>query len=141
MEYTAVMAAAKHCRSHLLTASMDSVNFLRPTRVGDVVLIKGIVTQAFSHSVEVYVTVETESLSAESRQMTNNGWLTIVAVDDQGDLVRVPRLVMGEEEESGDEVEKAREARARARRDRRLKERALVSSLFIESSSRQIQSV
>jgi acyl-CoA hydrolase len=137
------MAAAKHCRSHLLTASMDSVNFLRPTRVGDVVLIKGIVTQAFSHSVEVYVTVETESPSAESREMTNNGWLTIVAVDDQGDLVRVPRLVMGEDNDGDDEeVEKAREARAEARRDRRLKERALVSSLFIESSSsRQKQSV
>lgn len=139
------MAAAKHCRSHLLTASMDSVNFLRPTRVGDVVLIKGIVTQAFTHSVEVYVTVETESLSAESRQMTNNGWLTIVAVDSQGDLVHVPRLVMGDGEEGeGDdeEVEKAREARGRARRDRRLKERGLVSSLFIESSSKkQNQSV
>lgn len=51
MEYTAVMTASKHCRSHLLTASMDSLTFKKPTLVGDVLYIKGIVSAAFDHSV------------------------------------------------------------------------------------------
>ena len=51
MEYTAVMTASKHCRSHLLTASMDSLTFKKPTKVGDIVFIKGIVSAAFDHSV------------------------------------------------------------------------------------------
>ena len=123
MEYTAVMAAAKHCRSHLLTASMDSVTFLRPTRVGDVILIKGIVSQAFSHSVEVYVTVETESLCASTRQITNDGWLTLVSVDKDGELVQVPSLNAS----SLDQEE--RKKGGRDRRQKRLMERDQLAKL------------
>jgi acyl-CoA hydrolase len=123
MEYTAIMAAAKHCRSHLLTASMDSVTFLRPTKVGDVVIIKGIVSQAFEHSIEVYVTVEREHLETCEKEITNNGYLTVVSVDQKGQLLSVTPLQMESEEE------RARGEQGKERQKRRLEERKEIDKL------------
>ncbi|KAI8814691.1 HotDog domain-containing protein [Cladochytrium replicatum] len=99
MDYCAVMAASRHCRSQLLTASLDSIQFLSPTKIGDTIIVRGIVSMAFEHSVEVYVTVEKEDLRTNKVILTNEGYLTLAAVDQKGSLVKVPRAVAVSERE------------------------------------------
>lgn len=42
MEQCAFVAASRVCRGgYMLTATMDSISFLKPTRVGDTVYIEG----------------------------------------------------------------------------------------------------
>ncbi|KAI9197473.1 HotDog domain-containing protein [Polychytrium aggregatum] len=118
MEYCAAMAGYRHCRSHLLTAGLDSLTFMRPTKVGDIVCIRGIVSKAFDHSVEVYVTVEIEDMHTGEGVITNDGWLTMVAVNDAGQPQKIPATVPATEEQ------KSRFARAGERRERRLQEKA-----------------
>ncbi len=80
-------------------------------------MIKGIVSEAFTHSIEVYVTVERENLSSSKREMTNNGWLTFVAVDKSGALIQVPELRVSNEDE------KSRKLSAKDRKTARVKEK------------------
>ncbi|KAJ3272387.1 Acyl-coenzyme A thioesterase 12 [Terramyces sp. JEL0728] len=63
MEYCAAIAANRHCRGQLLVASIDSITFLKSTREGDVVTVRAMVSASYTHSVEVYVTVEKEDLA------------------------------------------------------------------------------
>ncbi|KAI8871649.1 Thioesterase/thiol ester dehydrase-isomerase, partial [Ramicandelaber brevisporus] len=61
MEQCAFAAAARHCRSYMVTASIDSLQFYRPTHVGDIITIRAVVSRTFRASIEVYVTVEAEN--------------------------------------------------------------------------------
>ncbi|TPX46562.1 hypothetical protein SeMB42_g03647 [Synchytrium endobioticum] len=112
MEQVGAIAASRHAESLVVTASIDSLNFIRSAQIGDVLTIRAIVTAAFTHSVEVYVTCETES------GITNDGYLTLVAVDGNGGLVKVPELICESEEE------KVRHSNAWKRRAQRLEARA-----------------
>ena len=111
MESIAAIAAGRHTQSHVLTASIDSLNFIRSAQIGDMIALKALVTAAFAHSVEVYVTCETAA------GITNDGYLTLVAVDDDGNLVKVPTLICESEEEI------ARNVGAEERRKSRLHHR------------------
>lgn len=115
MEYCAAIAANRLCRTHVLIASIDSLTFLSPTRVGDIVTIRGIVSATFDHSIEIYVTVETEHHG--ERMITNDGWLTAVSVNADGELLRVKQVLP----ESQQEIDRQRAAAVR--RERRLQER------------------
>ena len=127
MEYTASMTASKHCRSHLLTASMDSLSFKKPSFVGDILYIKGVVSAAFDHSVEVYVTVEKEDESGTCRTLTNDGWLTLVSVDESGKPILVPRLICtGQDQEM-------RVADSMIRKKKRISERKMIDELVLET--------
>nr|KAJ3413840.1 hypothetical protein HK105_001963 [Polyrhizophydium stewartii] len=117
MPASATAAANRLCRSNLLTASIDSLTFRHPTRVGDIVTIRGIVSAAFDHSIEVYVTVEREDASGASL-ITNDGWLTAVAIDAQGELLPVPPVVpLSDDEVSRHRGAADRRARRLAGRD------------------------
>jgi acyl-CoA hydrolase len=127
MEYIAVMTASKHCRSHLITASMDSLTFKKPTLVGDILYIKGIVSAAFDHSVEVYVIVEKEDLSGAHRTLTNDGWLTLVSVDESGKPCQVPQLICATDDQ------KMRVADSLIRKRKRISERKMIDQLVQET--------
>ncbi|KAJ3122315.1 Acyl-coenzyme A thioesterase 11 [Nowakowskiella sp. JEL0407] len=121
MEYCSVMSASRHTRSHLLTASIDSLNFLLPTRIGDIVIVRSVLSAAFTNSVEVYVTVEVEDEHG-NRKLTNDGWITQVSVNHEGKIIPVPKLIT----ESVSEIE--RNKNCMDRREKRLYERKLVKS-------------
>lgn len=89
------------------------------SRVGDVVSIRGCVSQSFEHSVEVYVTVCVEDINA-NLSVTNDGWLTFVSYTgslDSGSLLGVPKLVVETDEErqrmEGSAVRKSRRSKER----------------------------
>ncbi|KAI8083002.1 HotDog domain-containing protein [Halteromyces radiatus] len=87
MEQCALSSANRLAKAYLLTASIDSLNFITSTRIGDVVTIRSIVSKTYTSSMEVYVSVEAENLQTGQINFTNDGFFTITAVD--SDLVPV----------------------------------------------------
>ena len=119
MDKTAAVAAFRHCRMNVVTASIDRVDFREPIYVGDLVVMKASVNFVGRTSMEVGVRVEAEELLTGRRRHTNSCYLTFVAVDRNGRPIAVPSITP----ESPDE--KRRHEAAQRRRDVRLKEREM----------------
>jgi acyl-CoA hydrolase len=113
----AAVVAMRHARSEVVTASMDSVDFRHPVRVGDVLVLHGRLNAVFGSSMEVEVEVHSEEPSSGRRHLTTTAFVTMVAVDAASRPVSLPRL----EPTSGDE--RARAAAAAVRRGHRLSRR------------------
>jgi acyl-CoA hydrolase len=117
MDKTAAVAAFRHCRMNVVTASIDRVDFREPIHVGDLVVMKASVNFVGRTSMEVGVRVEAEELLSGRRRHTNSCYLTFVAVDRNGRPIEVMPVVP----ETPDETR--RFEAARRRREVRLKER------------------
>ncbi|ABF91780.1 MULTISPECIES: acyl-CoA thioesterase [Myxococcus] len=88
------VAAQRHCRQVVVTASMDDLHFHAPIKVGWVALLHGRVLAAFRTSMEVGVTVHAENPLTGERHLTTSALLTFVAIDKDGQRVPVPPLLM-----------------------------------------------
>jgi acyl-CoA hydrolase len=117
MDKTAAVAAFRHCRLNVVTASIDRVDFREPIHVGDLVVMKASVNYVGTTSMEVGVRVEAEELLTGRRRHTNSCYLTFVAVDRNGRPIEVPAVVP----ETDDQ--RRRFQAAEQRRRRRLEER------------------
>ena len=117
MDKTAAIAAFRHSRASVVTASIDRVDFREPIHLGDLVIMKASVNFVGRTSMEVGVRVEAEELLTGRRRHTNSCYLTFVAVDRAGRPIPVPALIP----ETPDEMR--RYEAAKERRARRLEER------------------
>jgi acyl-CoA hydrolase len=95
----ASIAASKHCRRSVVTASTDSVDFLFPIRPTDSVCLESFVTWTGKSSMEVFVKVITEDLKTAERNIAATSFLTFVALDENRRPVVVPQVVPETEEE------------------------------------------
>jgi acyl-CoA hydrolase len=93
------IAAIRHCRKGVVTASTDSMDFLSPVRVGEVVELEAFVTWTHRSSMEVYCIVRAEDLYTGEKRDTVTAFLTCVAVDEAGRPVPVPGVYPETEEE------------------------------------------
>ena len=117
MDKTAAIAAFRHSRASVVTASIDRVDFREPIHLGDLVILKASVNYVGRTSMEIGVRVEAEELLTGRRRHTNSCYLTFVAVDRDGRPIEVPGLIP----ETPDEIR--RYEAAKERRARRLEER------------------
>jgi acyl-CoA hydrolase len=117
IDLAASMAAMRHARLPVVTASVDQLNFVAPLRVGEMAILVARVNATFSHSMEVEVEVTSEDARTGARRRCCDAFLTFVAIDPEGRPTRVPALLC----ESDDERRRAEGARAR--RDARLAQR------------------
>ena len=111
------IAALRHAGRRVVTAQVDSMRFLHPVRVGDLVIVTARVTAVWRTSLETAVEVEAENVLTGERRHTSSAFLVYVALGDDGRPAEVPPLRLETEEERL----LAREAEAR--RQRRLAER------------------
>ncbi|ALS23482.1 MULTISPECIES: acyl-CoA thioesterase [Paenibacillus] len=95
----ASIAASKHCRRNVVTASTDSVDFLSPVRTTDSVCLESFVTWTGRSSMEVFVKVITEDLKTGERTIAATSFLTFVALDDNKKPVAIPAVIPETEEE------------------------------------------
>jgi acyl-CoA hydrolase len=114
------LAAVRHCGGRAVTAAMDRMTFLEPVHVGNLVSCRAQVNAAWRTSMEVGVRVEAEDVRTRETKHTSTAYLTMVAIDDQGEPTPVPPLLV----ESEDERRRQREAELR--RSNRLAEREQV---------------
>ncbi|MDQ0116258.1 acyl-CoA thioesterase [Paenibacillus harenae] len=96
----ASIAATKHCRRSVVTASTDSVDFLHPIRPSDSVCLEAFVTWTGRSSVEVFVKVIKEDLLSGDRIVAATSFLTFVALNADRKPVPVPGVMPETEEET-----------------------------------------
>jgi acyl-CoA hydrolase len=99
IDLVGAMAAYRHSRTHVVTASMDHIDFIAPVHVGDLLILKSRMNRAFNTSMEVGVKVWVENTIAGTHRHVASAYLTFVAVDSQGRSVPVPKLQPETEEE------------------------------------------
>ena len=123
IDIAAAIACQRHCRSRVVTASMDDLHFVLPIKVGMIVELRAQVNAAFRTSMEAGVRIESENPVTGERKHVCTAYLTFVAQDEHGIAVEVPPLVLETEEDRrrhADAVERrtTRLARARAKKER-----------------------
>src|SRR6185437_14102065 len=114
IDLTGAMAAYRHSLTHVVTAAMDHIDFIRPVHLGDLVTLKSSVNRAFSTSMEVGVKVWAENTLTALVSHVASAYLVFVAIDEQGRRMKVPQLLP----ESSDEIRRYEDAlRRRAHRE------------------------
>ncbi|GGH16810.1 acyl-CoA thioesterase [Silvibacterium dinghuense] len=93
IDLVGAMAAYRHARTHVVTASMDHIDFIAPVHVGDLLILKSSLNRAFNTSMEVGVKVWVENTVAGTYRHVGSAYLTFVAVDARGRSVPVAQLV------------------------------------------------
>ena len=93
IDLTGAMAAYRHSRTHVATAAMDHIDFIRPVRLGDLVTLKSSVNRAFNTSMEVGVKVWAENTRTAEVAHVASAYLVFVAIDKEGRRQKVPELV------------------------------------------------
>jgi acyl-CoA hydrolase len=92
IDIAGAIAAFRHCRSAVVTASMDSLQFLHPIKMGEMAVIEAWVNRAFTTSLEVEVHVSSENLQTGKQRKTSTAYLTFVALDKSGKPHPIPPL-------------------------------------------------
>ena len=118
IDIAGAIACHRHTRSLLVTAAVDDLQFLHSIKVGDLIILRSRVTCVFNTSLEVLVDVYSEETLTGRRQMTSRAFLTFVAIDREGNRLKVPPLLVETDEERRVCEE------AQARRAQRLKRKA-----------------
>ncbi len=112
------VAAARHARAHVVTASIDRLDFHHPVYIGDVITLKASVNYVGRTSMEVGVRVEAENVITGQVRHTGSAYLTFVALDAQKKPIQLPPLIVETDEE------RHRNQEAAERRQMRLAEKS-----------------
>jgi len=123
IDIAAALAAMRHTNNVCVTASVDSMNFHAPIRLGQVVILRASVNRVFKTSMEVGVRVDVEDLRKGTTIHANTAYLTFVGVDAEGNPLPADPVVP----ETDDE--RRRFEAAGIRRQSRLENRARVAAL------------
>jgi acyl-CoA hydrolase len=127
IDLVGAMAAYRHARSYVVTASMDHIDFIAPVHVADLLILKSSLNRAFRTSMEVGVKVWVEHPIEGTMRHVASAYLTFVAVDRSGKRVCVSPL----EPETQDEQRRYKDAgrrREQAEKERERKKSALQSN-------------
>jgi acyl-CoA hydrolase len=124
IDLAGAMAAHRHSRKHVVTASVDHIDFLVPVRVGDLIILRSSVNRVFHTSMEVGVKVYVENYIADTAHHVASAYLTFVAIDSSGKCLKVPPVIPETEDQKRryDDAGRRREIR-RSELDRRRKGR------------------
>jgi acyl-CoA hydrolase len=93
IDLAGAMAAHRHSRQYVVTASIDHLDFLFPVYVGDLVVLRSSVNRVFRSSMEVGVKVFVENYHEDSCHHVSSAYLTFVAVDREGNRLPVPAVI------------------------------------------------
>jgi acyl-CoA hydrolase len=120
------LAAIKHSRSHVVTVVMDSMTFMEPIYVGNLVTLESELTYVGTTSMEARVTVIAENVLTGVVSHTNTAYLVYVAIDQQGRPVPVPAL-FAETDDERRRMSEAAERQAYRKQQRRREPRMNLS--------------
>lgn len=113
IDICAAIAAQRHSKSEVVTASVDQLNFVAPVYKGWVVNLKSSVNFVSKTSMEVGVRVDAENPRTGEVFHTASAYLTFVALDAQGKPKVIPQLIL--ETDSDRRRHKAAEGRRQHR--------------------------
>jgi uncharacterized protein (TIGR00369 family) len=120
MDKVAYVCAAKHAGNYCVTASIDTVDFLQPVEVGDLVSLMASVNYVGKTSLVVGIRVISENIKTNKVYHTNTSYFTMVAKDEKNQPVLVPGLIL----ENRDHVRRFFEAQRRKQLKQHYKQEA-----------------
>lgn len=125
IDLVGAVAAVRHSRAIVVSASMDHLDFVAPVHVGDLLILKASVNRAFRTSMEVGVRAMVEDAQGQTLRHVSSAYVTYVAVDREGRPIPVPCVVPETEHQKrrfadagrrremrGEESQRTREIRA-----------------------------
>ena len=99
IDMVAGIVAQRHSQSNAVTVSMDSVNFIKPVYVGNVLKLDARINYVQKSSMEIEVKVEAEDIVTGIRTITGTAFVTFVALDKSGKPTSVPKLMLKTDED------------------------------------------
>ena len=118
VDTAAAVAALRHARTNVVSASIDRMDFYHPVYVGNLLILKASVNYAGRTSMEVGVRIEAEDLKTGKVTHTGSSYVTYVALDEKGKPTPVPQVIPETPEE------KRRWREGKERREQRLRDLA-----------------
>lgn len=99
MDQIAFACASKFSGNYCVTASVDTVNFLKPIEVGELVTMKASVNYVGKSSMIIGIRVEAENIQTGITKHCNSSYFTMVSKDKEGLNIPVPGLILCNQEE------------------------------------------
>ena len=93
VDLAGAIAAIRHCRNPVVTASVDHMDFIHPVKIGQMIRLRSSVNRAFRTSMEVGVKVWVEDLITGVEKHVSSAYLTFVAIEKTGGRVPVPAVI------------------------------------------------
>ena len=119
IDTAAGIAAQRHCRTNVVTASMDRLDFHEPVFMGEIVILRASINYVGSTSMELGVRVDAENLMTGEVRHTNSAYVTMVSLDENRKPTPAPKIVS----ETEDEKRRFEEGRIRAQRRKELRKK------------------
>lgn len=94
LDQIAFACASKHSEVYCVTASVDTVDFLAPIEIGELVTMKASVNYVGRSSIVVGIRVEAENIQTGRIKHCNSSHFTMVAKNDKGASVVVPGIIL-----------------------------------------------
>jgi len=94
LDQIAFACASKFSGNYCVTASVDTVNFLNPIEVGELVTMKASVNYVGKSSMIIGIRVESENIQTGSIKHCNSSYFTMVSKNKQGENATVPGLIL-----------------------------------------------
>jgi len=119
----AYVCATRHAGRPCVTASFDQVDFRSPIQIGEVVTVRASVNTVGRTSMEIGVRVTAEPVTGGEKRHTNSCYVTMVALNPEGQPCAVPKLEIRTEDEyrRHRDAEERREARLELAKRRRVR--------------------
>ncbi|AWI25767.1 acyl-CoA thioesterase [Flavobacterium pallidum] len=99
MDQIAFACASKFSGYYCVTASVDTVDFLNPIEIGELVMMKASVNYTGKSSMIIGIRVDAENIRTGITKHCNSSYFTMVAKDENGKNASVPGLLLRDFEE------------------------------------------
>jgi len=110
MDVVGVLAATRHCRRPVVTASVDGMELQKPIRVGERIAMTASVAFTSTRSIGVSVAMRHGPTDEVTPPTSVAGYMTFVALDEEGKALPIPQF----QPETPAEVARFREGRIRS---------------------------
>ena len=125
-----------------MTASVDTVDFLRPIDIGELVTMKASVNYVGNTSMVIGIRVEAENIQTGDVKHCNSSYITMVAKDKNGDSVKIPGLILEDENEKRRFLKSVKRIKIKRHRSDEFNETDFSSEKYLEEfSSYRVQIV
>lgn len=97
MDKIAYVCGTKHAENYCVTVAVDGVEFLSPVEVGDLVHLMASVNYVGNTTMIIGIRVESINPRTKVTKHTNSCFFTMAAKDQNGNLTKVPGLILENE--------------------------------------------
>ncbi len=131
LDQIAFACASKHSGVYCVTASVDTVDFLKPIEIGELVTMKASINYVGNSSMVIGVRVEAENIQTGARKHCNSSHFSMVAKDENGKSVPVPGLILKTDDDIRRFAKSIKRSRMKANRNKEFHETDFSSEEYL----------